>query len=104
MRGAVRFRSFWVRPLFVGASIAAVAGSAVAVAATLAAGTPVLVPDHPFAGTSTTCDQLIAQQTAAGSVNFPGSEVEPYVAADPSDPSHLIASFQQDRWNDGGAN
>ena len=25
-------------------------------------------------------------------------------AADPSDPSHLIASFQQDRWNDGGAN
>jgi hypothetical protein len=103
MRG-LRFHSFWARPLLVVTSIAVLAGSAVAVAATLAAGRPVLVPDHPLAGTSTTCAQLVAQQTAAGSVNFPGSEVEPYVAADPSNSSHLIASFQQDRWNDGGAN
>jgi hypothetical protein len=69
----------------------------------LTAGTPVQVADNPLAATAV-CAPLVAQQTAAGSVNFAGSEVEPYVAADPSNPAHLVASFQQDRWNDGGAN
>lgn len=31
------------------------------------------------------------------------SEVEPCVAADPTDPSRLVASYQQDRWNNGAA-
>src|SRR6266481_4573222 len=26
------------------------------------------------------------------------------MAADPANPQHLVASFQQDRWNDGGDN
>jgi hypothetical protein len=39
----------------------------------------------------------------ASSVNTFNSEVEPYVAADPSDPLHLVGAWQQDRWNDGGA-
>ena len=47
---------------------------------------------------------MIAQQTALGSHNYPDAEVEPYLAADPTNPSHLVAAFQQDRWNDGGAN
>ena len=34
----------------------------------------------------------------------PGFEVEPQLAIDPSDPSHLLASWQQDRWSNGGAN
>jgi hypothetical protein len=46
----------------------------------------------------------VAQQTALGSVNYPDAEVEPYIAVDPTNPNHLIASMQQDRWNDGGAN
>jgi len=62
------------------------------------------VPDHPFPGTSAACDQAIAASIAAGSKNFPGTEVEPWVSADPTNPNHLIAAFQQDRWNDGGAN
>src|SRR5438309_952858 len=33
-----------------------------------------------------------------------GSAVEPFLAADPSDPGHLIGVWQQDRWNNGGAN
>jgi hypothetical protein len=37
------------------------------------------------------------------SVNVYNSEVEPYVAVDPSDPLHLVGAWQQDRWNDGGA-
>ena len=31
-------------------------------------------------------------------------EVEPHVTVDPTKPNHLVAMFQQDRWNDGGAN
>jgi hypothetical protein len=37
-------------------------------------------------------------------VLFPGAEVEPHLAIDPGDPRHLVAAWQQDRWNGGGAN
>ena len=37
------------------------------------------------------------------SVNYPNSEVEPFVAVNPTDSSNVIGVFQQDRWNDGGA-
>jgi hypothetical protein len=33
-----------------------------------------------------------------------GGEVEPFVAADPRNPLHLISVWQQDRWSNGGAN
>lgn len=83
--------------------VSALAAVAVAAAAAFTAGTPVQVVDNPLAA-SAVCAPLVAQQTAAGSVNYAGAEVEPYVAADPSNPMHLVASFQQDRWNDGGSN
>ena len=83
--------------------VTSLTASGIAVAATLTAGTPVQVADNPLAATAA-CAPLVAQQTAAGSINYAGSEVEPYVAADPSNPAHLVASFQQDRWNDGGSN
>ena len=90
------------RALVLGASVlAALAGSGLASAATLTASAPVQVPDKPL---GSACSALVAQQTAAGSVNYGGSEVEPYVAVDPADPTHLVGSFQQDRWNDGGSN
>ena len=34
---------------------------------------------------------------------FVGSEVEPWVAVDPLNRNHLLASWQQDRWSTGGA-
>lgn len=34
---------------------------------------------------------------------YVGAEVEPQVAVDPRDGSHLIGVWQQDRWSDGGA-
>ena len=80
MRGLHVPRRAW--PLAGVVSIA-LAGAAVAAAATLTAGTPVQVADNPLAATAP-CAPLVAQQTAAGSVNYAGSEVEPYVAADPS--------------------
>ena len=36
-------------------------------------------------------------------IMFPGAEVEPQIAVDPQDASHLIGVWQQDRWSDGGA-
>jgi hypothetical protein len=38
-----------------------------------------------------------------GGTKFVGSEVEPFLAADPSNPSVLIGAWQQDRWSNGGA-
>ncbi len=40
---------------------------------------------------------------SATSFNFQDSEVEPWVAVDPTDASHMVAFWQQDRWSDGGA-
>jgi hypothetical protein len=37
-------------------------------------------------------------------VNYPDAEVEPYIAVDPTNPTHLITTVQQDRWFDGGSN
>jgi hypothetical protein len=74
---------------------------------TLTAGTVTQAPDQPWAGTTVNqpaCNNEIAASTAAGSTNSPGSEVEPYVVTDPASPQHLVAAFQQDRWNDGGNN
>lgn len=36
-------------------------------------------------------------------VAYVGAEVEPQVAVDPRDPSHVVGVWQQDRWSDGGA-
>lgn len=84
--------------------IAILATASIAFATVLTASTPVRVPDNPLAGSSKACSQLLQQQQALGSVNYPDAEVEPYVVVDPTNASHLIASFQQDRWNDGGSN
>jgi hypothetical protein len=40
---------------------------------------------------------------AASAVNVYNSEVEPYVVVDPSDPTHMVGAWQQDRWSDGGS-
>jgi hypothetical protein len=36
-------------------------------------------------------------------VNYPDTELEPWVAANPANRRNLIGSYQQDRWNDGSA-
>lgn len=37
-------------------------------------------------------------------INYPRSTVEPFLAADPNNPAHLIGVWQQDRWTNGGSN
>jgi hypothetical protein len=36
-------------------------------------------------------------------VNYPNSEVEPFVAVNPRNPANLVGVFQQDRWSGAGA-
>ena len=35
--------------------------------------------------------------------NYPNSELEPFVAVNPANPSNIVGVFQQDRWSNGGA-
>jgi hypothetical protein len=55
----------------------------------------------PF-GTSSCTDEGLAGEQAHSTVYF-NSEVEPFVASDPTDATHLVGAHQQDRWNDGGS-
>jgi hypothetical protein len=56
-----------------------------------------ITTSNPFSGC--TADNVAGQP----GTNFPNAEVEPWVEANPANPSHLIAGWQQDRWSDGGA-
>jgi hypothetical protein len=62
--------------------------------------TPV-APSDPFAGN--TADNVPLQEQLYGSTNYPNSQVEPYVVANPTRANNLVGIWQQDRWNDGGA-
>jgi len=43
------------------------------------------------------------QHAGALPINYQNAEVEPWLAIDPKDPSHLVGIWQQDRWGNGGA-
>ena len=51
----------------------------------------------PFAGCAR--DDVAAQV----GVNYPNTEIEPWVDVNPANPMNLIAGWQQDRWSNGGA-
>jgi hypothetical protein len=55
----------------------------------------------PFA--SCTKDNVNRQERAFGSIVYPSTAIEPWVAVDPTDASRLLVGHQQDRWDDGGA-
>ena len=60
---------------------------------------PVVQVSHydPFAGC--TADDPAHQ---SGTL-YPDTELEPRLAVDPTNPDHLVGTFQQDRWSDGSA-
>src|SRR4051794_10136805 len=104
-RAAVRPRGgAVVARLAIRCSAAAAAGIAVLAATGTAVAAPATVSADPSPYANPGCAALDASQVAdAGSLNYLNSEVEPQVAIDPTDPLHLIAVWQQDRWSDGGA-
>ena len=86
--------------LFAGLMVAA---TAAAVATAIG---PVVVSQNPSPFATPGCAAVVSAQTSLVSTtfNYLNSEEEPYVAVDPTDSSHLVGVWQQDRWNDGGAN
>jgi hypothetical protein len=72
------------------------ANGATAVAATA----PALASQNPSPYATPGC---LALEPQPGSLNYLNSEVEPQVAVDPTNPSHLVGAWQQDRWSNGGA-
>lgn len=70
----------------------------VAMCATAAAKSDTTVRVSGFSPLAPGCDGVAATGT-----RYTGAEVEPMVTRDPTDSSHLIGVWQQDRWSDGGA-
>ena len=99
MRGV--FGGRWMK-CAAGASAIALAGVAVALAGVLTAGTPVHVPDNPLGGSAARG----RRRTADGrrQHELPRHRGRAPRGGDPTNPMHLVAAFQQDRWNDGGVN
>jgi len=65
-----------------------------------------LQPD-PFVGLVRVSGPSPFAELCAGrqqGTNFSGIEVEPSVAVDPTNASHLVGAWQQDRWSNGGSN
>ncbi len=81
---------------FVAAATVFGASGATAVAATA----PALASQNPSPYATAGC---LALEPQPGSLSYLNSEVEPQVAVDPTNPSHLVGAWQQDRWSNGGA-
>ena len=64
---------------------------------TVPAGLVRVAPIDPFVGNP--ADDVPSQP----GVNYPFSQVEPYVAANPTRANNLVGAWQQDRWSNGGA-
>jgi hypothetical protein len=48
-------------------------------------------------------DNVAKQEQQTGAVNYPNTEIEPWITANPADPKDVLAGWQQDRWSDGGS-
>ena len=68
--------------------------AAVPIAAAGGSSTTVLTGPSPYAS----CDVSGEEGT-----NYLNAEIEPWIAANPSNSNSMIAAWQQDRWSNGGA-
>ncbi len=91
----------WARAAALAAALGALGTGAGAGAATLEDLVPITGPS-PFPGLDV-CGDFPSQLPGFNSRVFVGGEVEPWVEFDPGDPTVAIATWQQDRWSDGGA-
>ena len=86
--------------LLAAAFLAAAPASTAAAPDTFNLSTPVLASGpSPFVA----CTVGSTPDADPPGVVYPNTEVEPFVAVNPTDPDNVIGSYQQDRWSDGGA-
>jgi hypothetical protein len=75
-----------------------------ATALTLAlAVSPVLAASAVHQVTNAGNDPFAACTVGTAGINYPRSEVEPFAAVNPANPSNIVTVVQQDRWSNGGA-
>lgn len=72
-------------------------------AATLSAPAATLGPLKQISGPSPFASCTADDMANQDGVNYPESEIEPWIDASPRYPSNLIAGWQQDRWSNGGS-
>jgi hypothetical protein len=78
-----------------------VVGVAVFGAAAVSADAASLTATAPVEISST--NPLATCPPDSSGINFPGSEVEPWLEVNPANPSNIVGFYQQDRYSDGGA-
>src|ERR671931_1519754 len=49
------------------------------------------------------CGGATAGSFPGANFNYPNSEIEPWLAVNPTNPNDVAGFWQQDRWSDGGA-
>jgi hypothetical protein len=84
-----------------GTAVLAVALSLLVAGGIAFAAGPFTVSVNPSPYAVAGCTGLDSSQTP--SKNYLNSEVEPMVAIDPKNSSHLVGAWQQDRWSNGGS-
>lgn len=85
------------------AALAGLGGAAPAAAVETIVRPAVAVSPGPSPLRNCTADDVPGQEQALDAVNYPSTEIEPWLAINPVDRRNLIAGWQQDRWSDGGA-
>jgi hypothetical protein len=97
-RGTLSWMGLWTSLLVLVSVPVALAGAVFALGSLV----QISDPDPPDPLASCNADNIDAQQ-AMGSALFNSSEVEPWVDVNPTDANNIVATWQQDRWSDGGA-
>jgi hypothetical protein len=88
------------RVIALGLVLAAIPGTTVASTGTFALGGPVDASGvSPFLG----CSFGVDPNAPAPEHVYDDTEVEPFVAVNPTNPLNIIGAYQQDRWTDGGS-
>ena len=95
---ALRWMSLWVSILLIASVPVALAGAVFTLGSLVQVSD--LDPPDPLA--LCTADNIDAQKVM-GSALFDSSEVEPWVDVNPTDSNNIVATWQQDRWSDGGS-
>ena len=97
--------NMWLRPAMgtALAGIVAAGSSGAAERGPLVAVSPGVSPFRNCAADDVPLQERVCSALGAPCVNYPNTEIEPWVDVNPTNPQNLIVGWQQDRWSNGGA-
>ena len=97
--------NMWLRPAMgtALAGIVAAGSSGAAERGPLVAVSPGASPFRNCTADDVPLQERVCSALGAPCVNYPNTEIEPWVDVNPTNPQNLIVGWQQDRWSNGGA-